>query len=350
LAPIENRIVRRAILDVLQGYGEPEDPTRCRWAGVPAIKEVMDIRTSLGGIRRRGVAHGLLLIDEAVRSGHHCFVRSDIKDFFTRIPVPDVVRFVSDAVADPIFIALFEAALATHLVNREELEERHLFELFPDGEVGVAQGSALSALAGNIVMRGFDADMNGRGVICIRYVDDFILLGKSESKVRACYKSAQEMLRQMGMEAYRLDDIGAQKAGKVDVGNIFNGTDILGYRVSGMSRQPSSAACTTLLRKIDKVVTDAKREMRAAACGTSTSHMKRYHQSLVLMHQIIWGWSQSFKHTTARQVFQRLDRLIDQRILGLARTARELTSATSEVRRRVMGVHLLGDTALKPLA
>ena len=149
LAPIENRIVRRAILEVLQGYGDEHAPVRNKWAGVPDIKKIMETPTSVGGVPGRGVSHGLLLIDEAVRNGHHWFVRSDIKDFFTRISVSDVVSFVSNATSDPQFATLFEKALLTNLVNRDELEERRLFTLFPDGNLGVAQGSALSALAGH---------------------------------------------------------------------------------------------------------------------------------------------------------------------------------------------------------
>ena len=39
LAPIANRVVRRAILDVLQGYGDEATPTRYRWIGVPSVRD-----------------------------------------------------------------------------------------------------------------------------------------------------------------------------------------------------------------------------------------------------------------------------------------------------------------------
>ena len=128
-------------------------------------------------------------------------------------------------------LELFEDALATNLENQEELEERHLFKLFPDPEIGVAQGSALSALAGNIALREFDTRMNDRGIVCVRYIDDFILLGATEAKVRAAYHSARTTLREMGMDVYDLNDAMARKDGKVDEGNIYNGTDFLGYRM-----------------------------------------------------------------------------------------------------------------------
>ncbi len=350
LAPIENRIVRRAILEVLQGYGDASSKPRNRWSGIPAIREVMATRTSVGGIRNRGVSHGLALIDLAVRDQQHFFVRSDIQNFFARIPVNEVNSFVRDAVSDKGFTTIFERALATHLTNKGELEDLHLLKLFPDEETGVAQGSALSALAGNITLREFDAKMNGRGIVCVRYIDDFILLGRSYEKVRAAYLSARSMLKQMGMDVYDLDDTHARKGGKVDSGNLYDGTDILGYRISGGSRQPCQAACRTFLQKLDQVVRDAKREMSAAASGASTSHMHRYHQSMVMLHKIIWGWSQSFCHTTAKQAFESLDGEIDARIEALQRNARRYAnSGSADRRRRIMGVHLLKDTRARPL-
>ncbi len=350
LAPIENRVVRRAILEVLQGYGDAASKPRNRWPGMPAIRDIMDTRTSVGGIRGRGVPLGLALIDQAVREGQHFFVRSDIKNFFTRIPVSKVNDFVRDAVADTRFAAMFEKALATNLTNKEELDDLRLLKLFPDDETGVAQGSALSALAGNITLKEFDAAMNGRGILCVRYIDDFILMGRSYEKVRTAYLSARATLKQMGMDVYDLDDTRARKDGKVDFGNIYDGTDVLGYRISGRSRQPCAASRKSFLQKIDHVVTEAEREMAAAARGISSSHVRRYHQSMDMLHKIAWGWSQSFCHTTAKQFFESLDREIDVRIEALRREAHRLTkSGSADLRRRVMGVHLLTDTQPRAL-
>jgi len=350
VAPTENRIVRRAILDVLQGYGDEASNSRIRWSGIPAVRDVLETATSVGGIRHRGVPLGLAFIDQAVRTGHHWFIRSDIKNFFTRIPLRDVNTFISNAVADPDFSTLFAAALATNLTNKQELEERSLFKLFPDNETGVAQGSAISALAGNIVLRQFDEQMNGRGIVCIRYIDDFIILGRSEQNVKSAYSSARAILKRIGMDVYDESDALARKSGKFDAGNIYDGTDVLGYRISGTSRQPCAAARKAFLDKLDAVVAKGKREMKAAANGLSSSHVARYHQSMVKLHNVIWGWSQSFRNTTAVHVFESLDRQIDERIAELHNEAlRLIDSGSIGTRRRVLGIHLLGDTQLEPL-
>jgi len=345
LAPIHNRIVRRAILEVLQGYGTEEASSRKRWPGVPAVVRIMEIRTSVGGIKCRGVPHGLALIDEAVRSGKTWFVRSDIKNFFTHIPLKDVNAFIAQAVGDPQFAELFSSALDTNLVNQAELEERNEFKLFPDDDVGVAQGSALSALAANIALRDFDEKMNGRGITCIRYIDDFIILGPTPEKVRAAYASARKHLASMRMDVYDYTDAAARRDGKFDEGNIHRGTDILGYRVSGHSRQPSLAAERAFLKKCDTLVENAKKDMRLAALGQPPSQGLCYHQAMVLLHKTARGWSQAFKHTTATLVFKSLDEGIDRRIEKLQHFANGLTrGVTEEVRRRVMGIQLLADT------
>jgi RNA-directed DNA polymerase len=344
LAPIENRIARRAILEVLQGYGSDSSPPRRRWPGIPAITRIMETRTSVGGIKSRSVSHGLSLIDEAVCSGKSWFIRSDIKNFFTRIPLAEVNKFIADAVADPRFEKIFRIALARNLSNKSELEERNHFKLFPDETVGVAQGSALSALAGNISLRQFDERMNGRGIVCIRYIDDFIMLGSNRANVRAAYASARSQLASMGMDVYDHTDAAARREGKFDEGDIHDGTDVLGYRVSGRSLQPSSAAIKEFSKKRGKLLELAKKDMRLTASGQPSSHGLCYHQAIVLLHKTIRGWSQAFRHTTATHVFKSLDRQIDREIDELHKFALTLTQgAPNEVRRRVMGIQLLGD-------
>ena len=350
LAPIRNRIVRRAILEVLQGFGDLTVDRRHHWHGVPAVQDIMSTPTSIGGIVGRGVPEALALIDQAVSEGKCWFIRSDIKDFFTRIPKADVNTFIRSAVGQFQFARFFEVALDTNLENSEELEERNLFILFPDPEIGVAQGSALSALAGNIALRTFDSSMNARNIVCIRYIDDFILLGPSKSKVTAAYNSARQILETLGMRVYDIGDMYGLKSGKVSHGNIFDGTDFLGYRISGRSREPSKAARMKFLAKLDAVVDASKQEMMMASKCMSLSHRRRFYQSMVEIHKIVWGWSQSFRHTTANHVFEQLDSEIDRRVRLLQEEARRLIpKGDVDIRRRVMGIHLLGETQLQPL-
>ena len=335
---------------MLQGDDPFDTNSRRRWHGIPNVRAILATPTSVGGIPSRGVPLGLSLIDRAVLSGHNWYIRSDIRDFFTRIPIADVVNFIRSSTSDEAFCCLFEQALATNLANKAELEERKHFTLFPSVDIGVAQGSALSALAGNIVLREFDEAMNGRGIVCVRYIDDFILLGESRAKVVTAFKSAQDRLRALGMTCYDVSDPIAVRDGKVDEGNIHDGTDVLGYRISARSLQPSKKAQAALIKKLDEIIGQARIAMQCAASGRVPSQSHLYHQAMVMMNRVIWGWSQSFKYTNAQHALESLDKQIDAKIAELQRIAHSCASGGSPLtRRRVAGLHLLQDVYGFPL-
>ena len=192
------------------------------------------------------------------------------------------------------------------------------------------------------MLRKFDEQMNGRGIQRVRYIDDFILIGNSEKNVIGAYKSARTMLLNHGMDVYDLADARARAKGKVDSGNIHDGTDVLGYRISGLSRQPCASACDRFLEKLKFLAATAKRSMHEAVLKTSNSHRHRYHQSMVLFHDTIWGWSQAFCHTTAKHVFEALDMKIDAMLRDLQREAKRLAPpGDMRSRRRVAGIHCL---------
>jgi RNA-directed DNA polymerase len=212
VAPFEDRIIQRAILEVLI-------------TAVPAIREVMSTPTSIGGIPGRGVKSALDLVADAIAQGAGYYARSDIESFFTKIPKRLVKEFLRAHVKDQEFLRLFDGALETELENLDELAEHR--SLFPIGDEGVAQGSALSTLAGNIVLTEFDRVLNGRNILCVRYVDDYILLGPDEIRVKKAFESSQELLRKFGMRAYSpWADEEKANHGPVASGFSFLGCDI----------------------------------------------------------------------------------------------------------------------------
>jgi RNA-directed DNA polymerase len=140
IAAIENRVAQRAILDILQG--------------LRPICEILLTRTSIGGIKNRGREHAMSLIREATDKGARYFIRSDIEGFFTKIPRTEVLSFIAQFISDSEFLDLVGRATDTRLANLRQLGDEAL--LFPIEEKGVAQGSPLSPLIGNILLRGFE--------------------------------------------------------------------------------------------------------------------------------------------------------------------------------------------------
>jgi hypothetical protein len=131
---------------------------------VPAIAAVRSIPTSVGEIA--GVPDAIRLVLDGIARRAKWVIRSDIPEFFTKIPRGQVFAFLRTHIADPDFLSLFEAAVATTLENTEALGA--LADLFPLGDIGVAQGSALSPLIGNIVLAEFDKAMNDPEIMCKR--------------------------------------------------------------------------------------------------------------------------------------------------------------------------------------
>lgn len=126
VAPLRNRIVQRAILDVCQ-----TDRLRLR-RRLGGLSAALNTPTSVGGLPDRGVSDALRLIKYAVAEGATHYVRSDIKSFFAKIPKQSVHQFLDREVSDLRFVNLFKSGLETELHNSNDTEIRKWWGLFPD--------------------------------------------------------------------------------------------------------------------------------------------------------------------------------------------------------------------------
>lgn len=328
VAPLEDRIVQRAILDVMTD-------------DVPAVQKILSISTSVGGMRTRGVASAMKHIMNAIDDGSRYFLRSDIANFFTKIPKEKVKAFAVASIRDKKFLGLFESALNTELQNLSELGE-HKF-LFPTGNDGVAQGSALSTLAGNIVLEDFDRVLNERNILCVRYIDDFMILGPNESTVKKAFASAQQLLSQLNMIAYAPGD-GSNKA---ECGYVSSGFSFLGCYVNGTAKliQPARKNRTRLLREIDQFLDHALQALQwTSHTDEAPTIRQRYAQTLVKLDGIISGWGHAFQFCNCGATFDSLDNAIDDKINRFNRGVKNLLRANSpRASRRILGVQLLRD-------
>jgi RNA-directed DNA polymerase len=326
IAAIENRVVQRAMLDILQE--------------LPPIREILLTRTSLGGIKNRGRDHAMSLIREAIANGVHNYVRSDIEGFFTKIPRAEVLSYIAKFISDPEFLDLLRRATDTRLANLHQLGDDAL--LFPIEEKGVAQGSPLSPLIGNILLRDFDWAMNGRGITCIRYIDDFLLLGPSEKAVQKAFCSAQKILKALGMRAY---DPGSDKA---EAGKVVNGFDFLGCTISPGLIQPTRSARQKIISQIDTILSNGTTS-RSGAVDVRIRGQP-YAQTLVSLDRVLSGWAHAYAFCNGRQSFNAIDQAVNARIAAFRRrTDTLLSSASAAESRRILGVHLLVDTPMVPL-
>ena len=182
---VESRIVQRAIHEVL--------------LSVPTIQKFVHTPHSFGGVKKQkeddmaAVPAAIKAVLEAIGAGAKHVIRSDITKFFTCIPKSKVTAIISDAVADAEFVDLFKRAIAVELENMAQLREHA--RAFPIEDIGVAQGNSLSPLLGNLFLYDFDLELNGRpDVRCIRYIDDFIILGPNKEVVHNTFAKAEHLL------------------------------------------------------------------------------------------------------------------------------------------------------------
>jgi hypothetical protein len=328
VAPLEDRIIQRAILDILTAH-------------VTAVKKILRTPTSIGGLPGRGVESAIKLITESIDGGSRYFLRSDIANFFMRIPKDKVKAFAADCIKDQEFLSLFERALNTELQNLEELGKHGA--LFPIGNDGVAQGSALSTLAGNIVLQDFDKTLNGRNIRCVRYIDDFIILGADESSVKKTFDSAQRLLGALNMVAYAPWDHHA----KAECGSVSAGFTFLGCHINPNAKmiQPAKKNRLRLLDEIARFLDEALRALQVIITDDHAPAIRqRYVQTLAKLDGIISGWGHAFQFCNCGPTFDSLDHEIDKLIQRFrSRVANLLRSTSPRVFRRVLGVQLLRD-------
>jgi hypothetical protein len=287
----------------------------------------------------RGVPEAIVLIQGAIAGGAKWYVRTDVKGFFQTIPKPNIEQFLRANLAnDPEFVGVFMRALDTELEN--EAEVRAVIDLFPIGPIGVPQGSALSALCANIVLREFDAKLNGRGLCTVRYLDDFVILGPNRSAVLKGWERAQDMLKAFGMECHD-PSAGGPKAG---MGEIAKGFEFLSFHIDEGDVYPSSEARQKFLTDLRDAIGSARTAILAAKDEPRRAE-PRFIQSLELLDRKIRGWGDAFAATTKRLVLAQLDGEIDKIVAGyLGWFGRVRRSRSPTHQRRLMGIALLVDT------
>jgi RNA-directed DNA polymerase len=332
-APMLNRIVQRAILDICQ-----TNKLQLR-QHLGRLPQVIETPTSVGGVSGKGCGDAMRIITDAIARGSRWFVRSDLKNFFVQVPKHRVETFLNENVADEVFVELFMNGLRTELSNEDEV--RALLHLFPLDDLGVPQGCALSALCGNIVLEEFDRVLNGRGITTVRYLDDFIILGPTKEAVDKAWRKAVVILAGLGMEAHD-PDIGSGKAsrGRIDQ----EGVDFLSFHIKGTTTCPSRAARASLLEKLRVTIREDKRAIRGQGLAERRAE-RRFAQSLVTLDRQIRGWGDAFKISTQRVIFNQIDEQINKLLEEYWRWfQRQAVGQPSLAFRRLTGVSVLADT------
>lgn len=324
LSPIPNRIVQRALLEAL---------SRTKF-----VKEALATPTSYGGIKNKRVSMAIADTKAAIAKGATFHIRSDIAEFFTKIDKTRVMALVAPHITCPDTIALFRAAITTDLANIDLLRRQRLAEIFPIGVEGIAQGSPLSPLIANLYLQDFDRAMNDGDVTCLRYIDDFLILGKDMGCVDRAFNKAQAELKKLSLEAYRP----SATSNKASRGLTAKGFDFLGCFVSAGLVQPSTATRERFKDRIKSDLDASIRMMKFSVEAGDISPKGSYSGALQNLDRVILGWGKAFFFCSNGQWIKGLDDYITSALTQYEMEKANLfQKANGTAQRTMLGVRLL---------
>lgn len=342
IGTIRNRVVQRAILQTLQPRRilDPTDPNTKYATKIDErlgkLNQVNRSTYGIGGLMAPygGVKPGILQIMKAMEHGAKYFFQSDIKAFFTKIPTEKVVDIVRTETGDAELAELFEQALEINLANKDELAG--YAKIFPSRGIGVAQGSSLSAFAGNVLLYDFDHALNEMGVTAIRYIDDVFLLGRSAAQLDDAVKFAKETLNAFGFSLYKP----APGSTKAAAGECRNSFTFLGCTIQPPRCVPSVNSKDKILADVHDGLSNSKRAIKAYVEDAKSFDPKLSRSAtLDRIGKKLYGWQKSFSYCTSSQVFREIDLKVFEYVTAYDRIIHRITeSASSDLRMQALGI------------
>ena len=347
ISTIQNRVVQRAILQVLQPRQARDlrDPdTRYETVRDDRLGRINDVNRSKYGVGGLiypygGVRPAIVTIMTAIDGGSKFYFQSDIRAFFTKIPTEKVVDFVRRETGDEAFVELFGKALEVHLGNEDELVG--YTHLFPKGGIGVAQGSSLSAFAGNVLLYDMDQKLNTMGVTAVRYIDDILMVGADLSTIDAAKAYAEKTLTDFGFGLYTPAD-GPEKAAQGECSKSIN---FLGCTLQPKRCVPSAKSIDNMKEGVRETLATSKAAIKEVLTkGTSLNSKHSQSATLDSLGKRIYGWQKSFAFCNQRQPFEHLDDYVAKQVADYHGViVRQLGKADHRVKAMILGVPSTAD-------
>lgn len=342
ISTIQNRVVQRAILQVLQprqARDLQDVDTRyetIRDDRLGCINDVNRSKFGVGGLiyPHGGVRPAIETIMGAIDAGAKFYFQSDIRAFFTKIPTNKVVDFVRRETRDEAFVELFAKALEVHLGNEDELIG--YTHLFPKGGIGVAQGSSLSAFAGNVLLYDMDQKLNTMGVTAVRYIDDILIVGADLASIDVAKTYAEKTLSDFEFGLYTPAD-GPDKAAQ---GRCSESINFLGCTLQPRRCVPSTKSIDSMKEGVRETLASSKAAIKATLTKGVPLNAK-YSQSATLdsLGKRIYGWQKSFAFCNQRQPFEHLDGYVSQQVANYqGAIMRLLKDADQGLTAKILGV------------
>jgi RNA-directed DNA polymerase len=181
----------------------------------------------------------------------------------------------------------------------------------------------LSPLLGNIILADFDREMNNSDCRCIRYIDDFIIVGPTETPVKARLRLAKKILAGLDMEL-ALDKTLLRP---IPVTESF---EFLGIELTNGFIRPALTARTKFLSSLRDTFEHGRKALNAYRNGQPLSKPEALLGTLKRADGIIQGWGKHYRFCNDQRCFENMDDKVDALIreyLGFYSAERRRTDA-----------------------
>lgn len=291
IANIDDRILQRALLNTLMTVKE--------------LERAINNPNSFGGNKDGGVSKALNALNQAIELGATSYIKTDIKRFFGTIPrtkaLNSLFKFLPDD--DPSINSLLTQAVECELENANAKHIQEYINLFPKYDVGVVQGCCLSPILGNILLHDFDNEQKNRSTTCLRYIDDFIIVGQ-EADIRGSFKLALKTLSKLELDVFRLNE----KDTKCEQGFLKAGVKFLGCHIRQGGVRPSKESKEKLLGALEEMFGKSVLMMRERKDFNPKKHA--YSSVLNNARLKIKGWADAYHFCNDTSYLLPIDRKI----------------------------------------
>lgn len=151
------------------------------------IYEPLFIETSYGYRPNKSAKDAILKVKEYAEQGYTFAVTLDLSKYFDTLNHEKLITLLRKGVKDERVIQLIKRYLKSGVMENGVVMET---------EEGSAQGGNLSPLLANVYLNEFDQEFTKRGVPCIRYADDIVLLAKSKRASERLLESSTKYLEE----------------------------------------------------------------------------------------------------------------------------------------------------------